>query len=697
MSIYSGTWRWIWVAVLFVVLAAIVLWPGRLDFFPATSIHKTVVADTAVIRQENPAASASWEVAFLPDIHFHDIYGEYPDTDFPGLETATPSGVRQARIRSMAAQLQSTRLFNENYFALRAALDDIAARAIKYVALPGDFSDDGQAVHLRGLVALLNEYRQRYGMEFFAAPGNHDPVRPFDYADGKNDFLGWDGRELSVFSKTHARCKKNRDASVVPADICTNEIQPLGYEAIMAMLGEQGFYPQPEYHYYATPFSDYSPQQYSYEKAKAQAVFQQRQYEICREGSGGIYKKPDFSNCSRIADASYLVEPAEGLWLLSIDANVYRPGAEKDSYSGSGDAGYNLVLSHKTHLLEWIKTVVAQAKTLHKTLIAFSHFPMADYTDNQAVNLQQLFGAGSFQAGRLPSAATSALLAETGLRIHVAGHMHMNDTGIIRNRQGDLLVNIQAPSLAAYVPAYKLLRYYSATEISVETIRLDKVANFATLFPHYQREWQYLAKTGSERLWDRRILESRNYHEFTAFHLRELARLRFLPQEWPADLRTDFLQLNGWQLLVLAFYADSWPEQLLQDSQQKFTRRQQQQWSSAEDRARNFLKDQQQTDDAWRSWNAMDLSVDFYRLYIADQLALADISSLRINQYRILSELFNKNQAAVISDSPVHNQLKLRMAQLFSMLPALGNADPSDHFLINLANNTVQDLLESHQ
>lgn len=47
-------------------------------------------------------------------------------------------------VRSMEAQVQSTRLFNENYYAFLAALDDVAHRDIRWVVLPGDLTDDGQ-------------------------------------------------------------------------------------------------------------------------------------------------------------------------------------------------------------------------------------------------------------------------------------------------------------------------------------------------------------------------------------------------------------------------------------------------------------------------------------------------------------------------------------------------------------------------
>ena len=140
---------------------------------------KPPVAETPATPQQ-PAAV---QVAFMPDIHFHDIYADFKDGSFPGIPN--PKRGDNATIRTMYAQLTSTRLFNENYFAFLAALDDAATRGVKYIALPGDFSDDGQPVHMRGLVKVMDEYAAKYGIQFFAAPGNHDPVRPFNQANGK--------------------------------------------------------------------------------------------------------------------------------------------------------------------------------------------------------------------------------------------------------------------------------------------------------------------------------------------------------------------------------------------------------------------------------------------------------------------------------------------------------------------------------
>ena len=109
---------------------------------------KPPVAETPATPQQ-PAAV---QVAFMPDIHFHDIYADFKDGSFPGIPN--PKRGDNATIRTMYAQLTSTRLFNENYFAFLAALDDAATRGVKYIALPGDFSDDGQPVHMLSLIHI---------------------------------------------------------------------------------------------------------------------------------------------------------------------------------------------------------------------------------------------------------------------------------------------------------------------------------------------------------------------------------------------------------------------------------------------------------------------------------------------------------------------------------------------------------------
>lgn len=92
--------------------------------------------------------SAQTQIAFISDVHIQDVDGH------------------AERVRSMEAQVQSTRLFNENYYAFLAALDDVARRDIRWVVLPGDLTDDGQFFNQQKIKELLNSYAAAKGMRF---------------------------------------------------------------------------------------------------------------------------------------------------------------------------------------------------------------------------------------------------------------------------------------------------------------------------------------------------------------------------------------------------------------------------------------------------------------------------------------------------------------------------------------------------
>lgn len=632
---------------------------------------------------EPPAVNAQ-QIAFMPDIHFHDIYAEFEDGSFSGLENRV-SG-KHATIRTMQAQLQSTRLFNENYFALIAALDDVVRRGITLVALPGDFSDDGQPIHLRGLQKILAHYQRAHGLQFFAAPGNHDPVKPFDSAAGKADFLGEGGFNQRIFSRGAAECADYEgewasiDAGYELNTICTEEIRQLGYQGVMEILSDFGFYPKAEYSYWETPYSSYkSSATYQLTTAIAEADYSKRLYEICLEGTGGQYKKESYTHCSFVADASYLVEPAPGIWLLAIDANVYLPDEKQPDggYHGSSSAGYNRMLTHKKHVIEWIADVVARAKQENKQLIAFSHFPMTEFYDGQSEAIAELFGETAFQLQRKPENNVSQALADTGLRLHIGGHMHFNDTGMIKGNHGNTLFNVQAPSLAAYVPAYKIVTLSEKSTVAVETVVLDDVPRFSELFEHYHREHQRLHRQQVANVWDKKILDAKSYREFTGWHIRELTRQRFLPGEWPEDLQQLIASITGWELLVLIELSPV-PDLAILSGENWQTLKVSEQWRETEARAQEKLLHKNATPADFEQWTLFDFVVDFYKLRNAGDLSLDDIGSLRMAQYQILSTILAEQASQ-------HNVLWLaQLSSLFHIFKGLSSGLPSDYLEIDL-------------
>ncbi len=584
------------------------------------------------------------QIAFLSDVHLTDVYGQFEDTDYKGVRN--PGTERYTLARTMQSQLESTRLFNENYFAFLAALDRIVDRGIRFVVMPGDFSDDGQRVNVKGLQRILTYYSEKYGIRFITTTGNHDPARPFFQHAGKSDFLGEGGKSQPIFSKAGMYEPKGEDTLPV---VVTEDIAKLGYDEILQYLQDFGFFPKPTDTYWETPFSDYGYSDYEYDKALEQSHLEHRKYAI----------PPTFDT---IPDVSYLVEPSDNLWFLAIDGNVYVPkdGADRATedpakYSGAS-TGYSEVLTHKSHLLPWMKSVAQRAKALGKTLIVFSHFPVIDFNDDASPEMKRLFGEGKMQLHRVPSEAVAQAFADAGIKVHFGGHMHSNDTGIRNFGKEKGLVNVQIPSLAAYIPAFKVLTLRGANTFEVETVVLDTVPGFKDLFPLYEQEHAYLSKNAKNDLWNKEVLAADTYKQFTLWHLRELVRLRFLRDDWPEAFKARMLESTGIALLQTGLRTPHNPIAL-----------------------EEFLTAKEMDRTAFESWTGLDMIHDFYKLKNADELALSDIGKDRLQAYKVVCEQLEKG-----------NDETLRLWATIFLKMCSGV--PSDHFIIDLESGAVQAL-----
>ncbi|QBE64737.1 metallophosphoesterase family protein [Pseudoduganella lutea] len=665
---------------------------------------------------EAPVATPA--VAFMTDVHFENVYGDFKSTQFAGIPTKDG---RNATIRTMYAQLTSTRLFNENYFAFRAALDDAYAKGIRHVALPGDYSDDAQPINIDGIAEILKEYQGK-GMRFFLAPGNHDPNEPHDDNEaGKNDFLTKDGKEQKVYATGNAACKA-KDPTVV----CTDQLMEQGYEKLLVKLGEHGFMPNRADVYWETPFSRYGGA-YNYDQASTQAALANRHFEICAEGTGGTYKAAgetrlgrSYTKCTSIVDASYLVEPVKGLWLLAIDANVFVPNGNFDpanpknfkGFDGAGNAGWNKVLTHKQHLMAWIKSVNERARAQGKQLMAFSHYPTMDFYANQTGAMKAVFKPGAFQTARVPEAATTAAVAATGIPLHVGGHMHFNGTNDTTDANGNFLVNVQSPSLAVYGASYKIVAYKDKDTIDVQTVPLNAVPRFNELFPHYQVEYDQLQ--GSPKRWNRTVLDTQSYGEFTRYYFGELSRLRFMDEYWPCEMKEAAMSLDGRQMLILSQLQTKVTLAQLKDvpgvlpltagcaakgtagSDGVPASQLAADWAAATTKADRLASAAGLTLASFARITAYDFYGDFHRTAYAGELALRDMGQERVSQYKVLMGAFPAAPAPIamsggqLSDqNPVHVAFQNQFKAVFGIFRGLGSAKPSGHFTIDLKGKKV--------
>lgn len=699
--------------------------PGARRTWSALALGALLAASTGAAAGDaahRAGPQAPVRIAFMPDVHFHDVHATFEPGTFEGV--ANPRTGQRATIRTMQAQLTSTRLFNENAFAFLAALDDAVARGVRIIALPGDFSDDGQPVHMRGLVRILDTYADRYGIEFFAVPGNHDPVRPHDQPGGKPDYLGRNpqtgtlGPQLVYSQGGHAAC---RDAagSTQPGPTgpvyCTADVRHLGHAGITAALAGHGFMPKPQYRYYATPYSTYGSGDYDFERAREQAQWSNRVSTVCHDGAGNRAPQPAETLCAQLPDASYVVEPVEGLWLVGLDANVYLPTGG-DAFTGSGNHGYDQMRRHKPHVIAWLADVVARGAAEGKQVIAFSHFPMAEFFNGASDDIGTVLGAEAMQLARRPANATTGALAQTGLRVHVGGHMHLNDIAVHRTPDGHALFNIQAPSLAAYVPAYTLMTVEGVDRVDVQTVRVETVPGFDAFFDLYREEH---AASAAAR-WDPAILEAGDYRRFARDALTELVRLRLLDADWPCDLRALVRSpLTGADLLVLSQLPDtmtlrSWiaasssdaPPALaacLAETEHAATGPAapgtEAAIEAARGRAARLAGERQISLDALADWTMFDLAVDMMRLANAGDLAFDDIPASRLAQYAQLADLFTADGAApaaagtaLAGETPVVALLRGRVGPLLGIVRQLATGTPTAHVRLDLVNGQVLDL-----
>ena len=281
-----------------------------------------------------------------------------------------------------------------------------------------------------------------------------------------------------------------------------------------------GFFREAEHLHWETPFG-------------ASDALEDRTYELA---------SVDGRHRRRFIDASYLVEPVEGVWLLSIDGNVFVPrdgeafAAPEDEFDDSTDAGYNALVAHRPYLIDWIADVASRAAQAGKRLISFAHYPAVDPFDATFEDERRLFGRTIF-VRRTPACATSEVLAQAGLRLHFSGHLHIDNV----SRHGDL-VNVAVPSTAGYPGGYRLLRL-DGDGATLETVRVSTPALDPAVMAAYGRE---IARSGLD-VGD--LLAAGDADAFGIRHLREVARHRFFAKEWTPEAQAAIREMTLADLL----------------------------------------------------------------------------------------------------------------------------------------------------
>jgi 3',5'-cyclic AMP phosphodiesterase CpdA len=579
-------------------------------------------------------------IAVIADAHFHDLYGDY---DFGGIEIDG----RAMTARRLTDTVRSTRVFNESYHALRAALDVVVARSIRHVVLLGDYSDDGQVATLAALGKLLDTYSQDHGIVFIATPGNHDIFGPNGRHHAKR-LLNADGTYTIVAS----------DGEFVDDDadgmVVTNKMYCPGYPAGLKALPDIGFFRRPADLHWETPFgTDDDPLSRFYSVRSADGL-----------------------NEYQLMDGSYLVEPVEGLWLMMIDANVFEPRngdfvrGDAGAFIDSTNAGWNAMLRHKRFVFDWAKDVAARAEREGKQLLAFSHYPMLDMLDGTADDERAMIGRTS-STERTPSAEVASAVIDAGLRIHFSGHLHVNDTALVRAARGSL-VNIGVPSLAAFPPAFKVVTLGDA-KLQIETVSLDHLPIDPAINSQYRVEINLTGKNVG------RMLDAANYGQFLSEHIDQLVMHRYLRREWPKDLARVMPLLNLGDLLVLGQCEQPIPvEDVVAFIHAERGR------ESAMDTMRALAEASGIMIEQLDAIPVRGLLGDWYRLRMGSEMALARISPERLAAYRFLIGIYASSVTTSKGGAQENFGRMLRMMDRY--LSGL----PSRNFTVDLVSAEIE-------
>jgi len=576
-------------------------------------------------------------IAVIADAHFHDPYADF---GFPGIM----QGGRRLTFRLLADAARSTRVFNESYFALHHALDGIAASGIHHVVLLGDYSDDGQVETVQGVKKVLDSYAARYGMRFYATVGNHDIFGASGRHRAKR-FMNEDGSYSVVSSDPHVRDRGAR--SIVASEAMYCQGYPDGLDAV----ADFGFFPRSGDLHWETPFgSDGDPAA--------------RLYEV---------RSPDGKTTRSLMDASYLIEPFPGVWLLMIDANVFVPvdGAvpgEAGDLADSTSAGWNAMLTHKRFVLDWMKDVSARARRLGKSLLAFSHYPVLDPLDGTADEEVSLLGRTGMSA-RIPVAAVAEALIGAGIDVHFSGHLHVNDTAQYRN--GDrFLVNVAVPALVAFPGAYKVITI-GERRLDIETVGIDDMPLNPQLRQTYDRE---IVRSGLDA---GGMLAVGDYGGFLFKHLGHLVGRRFLKREWPQDLAALIRVLDLADLAALALMEPVAADDAVGATAAARADR------VLQGRLAARLKAAGARAELLRDISAMDFLADWYRLRMGSDLALEWIADGRMALYQAVGRLYAEG------DWDDVNAAQARFALIFRMFEKSISGLPSGNFRIDRTTGAI--------
>ncbi len=176
---------------------------------------------------------------------------------------------------------------------------------------------------------------------------------------------------------------------------------------------------------------------------------------------------------------SYVVEPAEGLWLIGLDACIYEDNRPNHHPVTGGRV--------RSATLEWLADLGKKATEQEKNLMAFMHHGVLEHYKGQ----QKHFGQYIVEDHK----KISSFLASLGIKVVFTGHYHAQDITMKRWRNDRFLADVETGSLVTYPCPVREGRI-TGDILELKTHYIRSIASRSDDFMEYSRTYVHEGVSG---------------------------------------------------------------------------------------------------------------------------------------------------------------------------------------------------------
>jgi len=150
---------------------------------------------------------------------------------------------------------------------------------------------------------------------------------------------------------------------------------------------------------------------------------------------------------------SYVSEPANGVWVMGIDACHYAPSETAGSLS--------------TSTLAWVKSIITKAKAKNKILLSMMHHGLVEHFVGQSTMFSEYLIADWKN--------TSTMLADSGMNVVFTGHFHAQDIAKGTGTKG-FIYDVETGSTVTAPCPYRIMTLNTVNKtLKITTGKIDGV------------------------------------------------------------------------------------------------------------------------------------------------------------------------------------------------------------------------------